>query len=401
MVTASVLVSEILRSIDLAPIAGNALNFAEDMKRANEILQRIQSYWNNNFLKQTQFFGTLGLSSLNTMMQTIFSEVQNRISFTWLQHYNASIQSAAGFKLASNMLNLETKIYNALHGLDVLSSCIIDTPLEIVRQKAQRYWNAAIGHNFPDEQKLAYLANIGKSSWETVTDYLRQYKGYNLQYAKDLTEQLRQTIGKPSLKEAFIMYKKGLMNYSDFRQIARIGYGIDDETLNKFIDNWDYDVSPSELLRLSDLIDLSSEAGTQWIIKQLNAYAVPQDTQYIFLKALRKRTVKDEITRIWGILLDFAKYGIFSAEELKTLLKNWEYSENEINLRLNTVELIKTKYRIQMLINAEIYLYRQGQLSENDLLIRLTNLGVSKDIANAFVRLEAARKGIEWEMAND
>jgi hypothetical protein len=121
----------------------------------------------------------------------------------------------------------------------------------------------------------------------------------------------------------------------------------------------------------------------------------------VFKSALEKRTIRDETSKIWSLILDAYQWGLFTEKDLQNLLENWNFSKTEIDLRLQTGKLLKLKLRVKLLRDAEIYLYRHGVLTETELLARLINLGISKDIANAVVRYEAAKKGLEWEMPSE
>jgi hypothetical protein len=175
------------------------------------------------------------------------------------------------------------------------------------------------------------------------------------------------------------------------------GWGFTFEDADSLYRHFSYDFSPSELMRISDLIPLESS----WIEKKLNAVGMDTEDKAVFKSALEKRTVRDEISRIWALILDAYQWGLFTQTDLEGLLENWNFSQKEIDLRLETGELLKLKLRVKLLRDAEIYLYRQGKLTETDLLTRLVNLGISKDIANAIVRYEAAKKGVDWEIPSD
>jgi len=96
--------------------------------------------------------------------------------------------------------------------------------------------------------------------------------------------------------------------------------------------------------------------------------------------------------------LDAYQWGLFTQTDLTDLLSKWNFSQTEIDLRLQTGELLKLKLRVRLLRDAEVYLYRHGVITETEFLTRLVNIGISKDIANAIVRNEAAKKGLDWEI---
>jgi hypothetical protein len=116
------------------------------------------------------------------------------------------------------------------------------------------------------------------------------------------------------------------------------------------------------------------------------------------LQAIQKRVVRDELTKEYGLFLDSYAWGLMTDKELSDFLTASNFSASEIAYRLQTATLMKDKTMFKLLRDAEIYLYRKCVSNENQLLTVLQNLGISLDIANAIVRNEACKKGIDWEI---
>jgi hypothetical protein len=148
------------------------------------------------------------------------------------------------------------------------------------------------------------------------------------------------------------------------------------------------------LLRLSDLIPLDSK----WVEKNLDELGVPEEDKQVYKDAIDKRIIRDEVNKAWSIILDNYAWGLHSETEIRSLLKDWKFSDTEINLRVQIGELTKLKLRVKLLRDTQVYLYRNNVISEGELMVRLVNIGLSKDIANAIVRYEAAKKGIDFEV---
>jgi hypothetical protein len=265
------------------------------------------------------------------------------------------------------------------------------------KTKAVRYWNKELSPEYPSERDSFMLYRLGKWSKTDFINYLREEQGLKPSDAENITEIREWQTGKPSLRDAYLMVKKGYVSKQYFIDLATKGFGFTQKDANMLYDHFSYDFSPSELLRLSDLIPLDSN----WVDRKLDANGLDSTDKAIFKAALEKRLVRDEINKIWSLLLDAYQWGLFTEKDIKDLLQNWKFSKTEIDLRLQTGELVKLKLRVKLLRDAEIYLYRQGVITETKLLTNLMDIGITKDIANAIVRYEAAKKGVNWEIPGE
>jgi hypothetical protein len=231
-------------------------------------------------------------------------------------------------------------------------------------------------------------------SWANFTRLYQTEQGLSASDARNLTAIRQNQIGKPSLHDAWSMIKKGLKEEQYFYDLAEIGASWSEEDAKALFEYYDYDPSPSEILRLSDFVPLDSA----WIEKKLNAQGLTKEDKAIYKAALEKRVLRDEINKAWSLFLDNYSWGLFGIAELNTFLEAGKFTQTEILWRTQTADMLKLKLRVKLMRDAEIYLYRKDVLTEKLLLTRLQNLDIAYDIANAIVRNEAAKKGVDWEI---
>jgi len=391
------LVSGIVGTIDVGNLITQAINLNQDISRSQEILNRIVNYVTNTLpilfndaKSRASKTGTDLLNEAKTFLPSYLKFITENIR-------NQTAQSAAGFPMSAAMLGQETKLYTALNQVDLLSTILFDIPALAAKTKAVRYWNKELSPEYPLERDSFMLYRLGKWSKTDFINYLREEQGLKPSDAENITEIREWQTGKPSLRDAYLMVRKGYVSKQYFIDLATKGFGFTQEDAGMLYDHFNYDFSPGELLRLSDLIPLDSN----WVDRKLDANGLDSTDKAIFKAALEKRLVRDEINKIWSLILDAYQWGLFTQKDIEDLLQNWKFSKQEIDLRLQTGELVKLKLRVKLLRDAEIYLYRQGVVTEAELLTRLVNIGITKDIANAIVRYEAAKKGVDWEIPEE
>jgi hypothetical protein len=388
------LVSGIVGTVDIGNLISQAVNLNQDISRSQEILNRIVNYVTNIFpilfndaKSRASKTGTDLLNEAKTFLPSYLKFITENIR-------NQTAQSAAGFPMSAAMLGQETKLYTALNQVDLLSTVLFDIPALAAKTKAVRYWNKELSPEYPSERDSFMLYRLGKWSKTDFINFLREEQGLKPSDAENVTEIREWQTGKPSLRDAYLMVKKGYVGKQYFVDLATKGFGFTQKDASMLYDHFSYDFSPGELLRLSDLIPLDSN----WVDRKLDANGLDSTDKAIFKAALEKRLVRDEINKIWSLLLDAYQWGLFTQKDIEDLLQNWKFSKQEIDLRLQTGELVKLKLRVKLLRDAEIYLYRQGVITETELLTNLMDIGITKDIANAIVRYEAAKKGVNWEI---
>jgi len=388
------LVSGIVGTVDIGSIIERAINLQQDISRSGEIRDRILNYVNNILPSLSSDARSRATKNGQELLADAQMFLPSYLSFITKNLFNQAAQSASGFSMSATMLAEETKVYTALNQVDLLSTVLLDIPALIAKTKAVRYWNKELAPDYPSERDAFMLYRLGKWSRNYFVDYLREDLGIKSSDAETITDMREFQIGKPSLRDAYLMVQKGYKDKQYFLDIAIKGFGFTKADADALYNHFSYDFSPSELLRLSDLIPLESS----WIEKKLSANGLDNTDKAVFKAALEKRTVRDEINKAWSLFLDAYQWGLFTQTDLTDLLSKWNFSQTEIDLRLQTGELLKLKLRVKLLRDAEVYLYRHGVITETEFLTRLVNIGISKDIANAIVRNEAAKKGLDWEI---
>jgi hypothetical protein len=390
----SKLISGIIGTVDVGSILANAINFTLDLSKAEEIFKLLQNgieYLTGTSPSDAKTFATMDIETL------INGSPKKLKAYLWAINEQMKSQvgaSAGGFRATATLIGQNIKLMSQTGTIDLWTELSIGIPLQKTQDKAERYWNKTIAPYLPSDRDSFMLYRMGKWSKTDYINKLRENDGLKATDAENITDQREWQTGKSSLRDTYLMVQKGLQAKPYFINLVTKGWGFTSGDAEILYEHFSYDFSPSELLRLSDLVPLKSS----WVEKKLKANGLDDEDRAIFKSAVEKRSIRDEVTRIWGLLLDNYQWGLNTETELRELLTNWKFSETEINLRVETGELIKLKLRVKLLRDAEIYLYRQGIITEDELLTRLVNLTIGKDVANCMVRYEAAKKGIEWEI---
>jgi hypothetical protein len=390
----SKLISGIIGTVDVGSILANAINFSLDLSKAEEQFKLLQN--GIDYLTDTSPSDAKKIAT--TDIETLINGSPKKLkAYLWAINEQMKSQvgaSAGGFRATATLIGQNIKLMSQTGTIDLWTELSIGIPLQKVQDKADRYWNKIIAPEDPSDKDAFMLYRMGKWSLTAYINRMREHDGLKAKDAENIAEMREWQTGVPSLRDAYLMVQKGLWSKTDFINETTKGFGFTSEDAEILYQHFSYDFSPSELLRLSDLVPLESS----WVEKKLKANGLDDEDRAIFKSAVEKRSIRDEVTRIWGLLLDNYQWGLNTETELRELLTNWKFSETEINLRVETGELIKLKLRVKLLRDAEIYLYRQGIITEDELLTRLVNLTIGKDVANCMVRYEAAKKGIEWEI---
>lgn len=384
----------ILTNLDLTSTIMKFAQFETERRESEEELRDLTTFLNVEAPKYYQVWKNYAQKNFAENLADFAKQLPGKLATiaNWTRYQ--LLQSARGVSTRASLAGLKTKYYSLLEGVDTLIDCLISIPQTIITNKAEYYWKKELAPFYPAERDAFMLYRLGKWSKSDYVNMLRETDGISSVNAEAIADMREWQIGKPSLRDAFYMVKKGIKPKSYFIELATKGYGFTRQDAEDYYTHLDYDLSLGELLRLSDLIPLESEL----VEKNLRAQGFSGENLRVAKEAIEKRQIRDEINKAWSLLLDACQWGLFSEKELDDLLTYWKFSKTERQIRIETANLAKTKLRVKLLRDAEIYLYRQSKIDENTLLTRLVRIGISKDIANAIVRYEAARKGIEWEI---
>jgi hypothetical protein len=197
---------------------------------------------------------------------------------------------------------------------------------------------------------------------------------------------------RPSFRDAFIMWRKGLVDGNLPFKILLEDVGMPEDLASKFIAHAYYDPSPMELWRLARTISLPQS----YIDRKLKNAGLDDVDREIYKKAILKEVIKEELRTVNALLLEEYELGTLSKDEFQKWLKAWEFSDDEIALMLLAGDIRKSKFVLKLKRDAAIYLFRKQKIDAKTLEQRLIDLGIDPAVANAIVENECARQGIEW-----
>ena len=392
-VTGTQLISGLVGTIDIGSTISKVVDYERDRKQSEQFLTVLSSmvdnvlpqYYSMLLRWATQDFDTTK-GEANTYLSTQLKNLASAIR-------EQALQAAVGNSVSANILGLKNKLDQTFN----LTSDAVDTLYSQLRaaliEKSTRYWLKELAYKYPNLKDFLYLVKSSVKSLDDLADYIREMEGLDKATASILATKRIYEVGYPSPKDLFIMWCKGLIDKSVLLDVLKFAYSFDAKIREKYVEHLFYDPSPSELLRLSDLVPLNSD----WVDEKLTAVGLNDTDKAVYKAAVEKRAVRDEISNIWGQYLDAYQWGLFTESELQTKLTDWQFSTAEIKIRLNSANLLRNKLRIKILRDAEIYKYRNNLITEDDLYTNLQNIGIGKDIANALVKLESAKKGVIWE----
>jgi len=392
--TPSQLAVQIMGSVDIAGIIGRSITLSDDIAKATQKLNEINVATQAMFTKASndalsKARGT-GLAIVTEAKKMLFQDI-NMLN-TFLR--NQAGESAAGYGMLATMTGQEAKIYSITNDIDLKTKALIDIPEGIALYNVQKYYNKLLTPNRPSESDLVIQV---KNKWIPTTDYcnwLQEVKGLNTNDATSVLSIREQQVGKPNLNTYWIMARKGLVSESDWLMLARVGYGYTEKDAKALWTHLFYTFSPMELFRISDLTPTSAT----WISKKLDELGLTPDDKNIMANLIQARTLKDEISQAWSLLINDYSWGLTTKTELAEFLTDNNVPEIQADAKLAIADQLREKVIMKLMRDAEIYLYRKDVANENQLLTALQDLNIELDVANAITRNEACKKGIDWEM---
>jgi hypothetical protein len=393
--SSSEVIAGIVGTIDIGSIIGNAITFATDVARIQEVQGRLHTRI-DTILPSNETL--LGARVKMTPAQILADAVLNlpvyqkdMIDLT----VDSLVQSSGGYKGASAMLGLEAKTKAAFSQADLAASCIFEIPSAIIRMKAARYWNKTVQYGLPDLKTAMILAKNGLWQYTDFGNLLQTENALTDKDAGNITNIAAQQIGKPDLFSAWIMVKKGLWKITDWYLLAQLGHGYTKQDADALFQHFYYTFSPMELFRILDYTDVDDN----WLDSKLSMIGLTDADKAIVKAYLLARIAKQQTAALWSLTVYNYSWGLMTDTALTTFLTSNNFSARESGFMLTQAQAQKSKVVFQLMRDAEIYLYRKGVLaSPTDLLNGLIALGVSTDVANAITRNEAAKQGINWEI---
>ena len=312
---------------------------------------------------------------------------------------------------------LVTKYYNKAFAIEdpdertqfILASYGLETPEDYLKKYTEDMgFSEAIAKNvikvrqnqwgMPDLGTALILEAAGQWSKDDVTNLLRLGQGASAVHATQMHDVANWQTGVPSLREAWVMVQRGLWAKTDWMQLATLGHGFPANDAEAYYSLMNYDPSLGDVMSLSNIIPLEPA----WVAQKLARTGMSTDDQNLFIAAINKKVILQEIRGFWATIMSQYSYGGFSQVELNGLLTNWKFTQAEIDIKLATAELMKQKTVNGLMRDADIYLYRTGTIVEyngaNGLYDRLLAQALPPEVANAIVRNEVAKKGTDWEL---
>jgi len=348
-----VFIASVLDQLDLANTIVESIIKYHDIEQAKQKISDVEhilaKFWADC---QNELKNYLGMTPTRIWSEAL-GQFEDKFPVTvtnWLDALSARVRSNP---ITAQVIDFYNKLYMKRHFLDTWEYILLEYPQSLLATKGEWYVNYNTQWNKLDLSTL----------WQVLME----------EYAD----------GKIKLEEAKKIWVEE----------ARYLKGISAKDAEREFEARLYDMSPFDLFRISR----NNPLDVSVIRKKLRRCGVrPEDEDY-FINAIQREPIKDEASKAVGVLAEFAQYGQYSPTEIENFLRSWGYSTQEINFVKTYYDLLKKKLTQSLLRDAEIYLYRKGVITEDTLFKRLTtNLLIDKDVANALVRLEAAKKGIEW-----
>jgi len=393
-VTQSQLVAGIIGTVDIGSLVGQSITLALDITRAETELKTINASVQQKLntaiseaLSMAQGDGLAIVSSSRT-------KLGNHLQTLYGLSKDQTIQSAAGYRITSNVLALEAKLFSTLNHLDLIAKAEIDIPESFALDKVQHYYNKLLAPHTPSEADMMIMAKEGTITYQNVVTKYQEENGFSSDYAYWVASIRAQQIGKPDLHTYWNMVRKGLILESEWYLSAQRGHGYSKADAQALYKEFFYTLSPMELFRISDLMPTSAT----WIDKKLSALGLSDEDKTLIANLISARTTKDEVTATWNIIADNYSWGLQTKDDLTAFLTENHVPDIQAKAKLIIADLLKEKVVMKLMRDANIYLYRKDILNENQLLTSLQDMNISLDIANAITRNEASKKGIDWEI---
>jgi len=390
----SELISGIVGTIDVGSIIGNAITATTDIARIQEVQARLRTRIDTILpLNEVQIGAKVKMTPAQILADSVLNlpvYQKDMIDST----VDSLVQSTGGYKGASAMLGLEAKIKAAYSQVDLAATCIFEVPSAIIRYKAARYWNKLTQYGVPDFKTAMILAKNGYWQYSEFQNLLQTEQALNDVDAKNIVNIAAQQTGKPDLFSAWLMVKKGLWKETDWYLLAQLGFGYTKDDATALFKSFYYTFSPMELFRILDYADVAPD----WLDSKLSMIGLTDTDKNIVKTYLLNRVAKTEANAVWSLTIYNYSWGLLSDADLTKFLTDNHFTTLEAGFKLSQAQMQKAKVVLQLMRDAEIYLYRKGVYTEGELLNGLQALGISLDIANAITRNEAARAGIDWEI---
>ena len=196
----------------------------------------------------------------------------------------------------------------------------------------------------------------------------------------------------PSPQDLAQLRYEGLISEDQFKENMKY-HGYSEDWARKLYTIWDFTPSFFIMERILREMYVPKEVFEEWLNKNR---MVNEKHRQVYKDYFDYSPFRDEFMKIESALKSLYEYGFIdettlrqAIEKIKPHPKTWEATKDYM-------DLLREKRLTYLMVQKEIYLYRKGVIDENELMNRLVKHGVDSDFAEAYVRLEAAKKGKEW-----
>ncbi|MCJ7805237.1 hypothetical protein MUP46_01155 [Patescibacteria group bacterium] len=219
---------------------------------------------------------------------------------------------------------------------------------------------------------------------------------------KSPVEQIANKIFRPSILSVSAstqLRNRGKLTEPQWRDnLAR--WGVPDGHMKYLLDLADQKPAIGVAMRMYQFIDIPDQA-LLWLMTE-NDITMPQ-VQTLYLRYFHANRLRDEMSAYLGHLKTAYLDGVISEDQLEIELLTFKGSQEEIDKILADMSMEFQRRLTMTEYETRTWLYRKGVYGETEaeemFYDQLALLGVNTAIVNATVRLEASKKGIDWEKA--
>jgi hypothetical protein len=351
-VTKSELITGMLKSADIASNILNAINFGEDMKRSDIVMKDINTRFTWTLSSVQDLIKLAMKDGYNVLKEAVGILPQDsKILMKYIQ--DQLMQSSAGYHMTASLLGQEAKIYAQENYSDLYATLLFEMPKGYVSEKVKRYYNKIIlPYRFSPEM-ATHLWNKSKIK----EAYWRDIMAEN---------------GIPKMEQDLIL--------DEIEQKPNVG----------------------TLLRMYQYIDIPDSA-INYILNE-NDITDPM-VKSLWIQYFHAQRLRDEMMEYKLYLKQAFQGGLINSAQLETELKTFKASQEEIDQIVETQEAQFQRTLLTTEQETRTWLYRKGlygdpetgEGAEEEFYSALAALNIDLSLVNAIVRLEAAKKSIDWE----
>jgi len=395
-VSGSSFVTGVMNSVDIAGTLVKAINFNEDLRRANVYKGYIDNLTSQGWLATAQAIAKRGNQSGLQILKDALAGLKENLTFIEQQSYDAITQGASGFSMTASMIGQYLRLYNTQQEIDFNIGLLVELPQSYIARQATKWYNKAMGIEDPADHDFYMLMING---YKTPTQYITKFQednGFSIDDATHLALIRNWQYGVPDLKTAWTMVQRGYWSKDDWLELATLGEGWTTQDANALYKTFNYVPSIGDVMSLSTLIPLDP----LWVNAAFDRSGMNATDKQIFLNGINKSVILRDIRGAWAQILASYVYGAFTETELNNLLVGWQFPQAEITIKIGTANMLRDKTVAGLMRDADIYLYRKATITACALYDRLIAQNIPPDVANAITRNEACKQGDDWELAD-